>query len=252
MMFVDTHCHVHSADYGLPAESALADAREAGVSSLLCVGTDGADSLRAVQFVATRADCWATVGLHPHEAKDHQSQFETIVSLASQPKVVAIGECGLDYYYEHSPRAAQVISLEKHIGLALEHNLPLVFHVRQAFADFWPIVDANPGVRGVVHSFSATSADLEAALNRGLYIGINGIMTFTRDESQLAAARSVPQERLLLETDAPYLTPVPFRGKINEPKHIVTVAKFLATLREQTLEDLASATTSNAKELFGI
>ncbi len=252
MTLTDTHCHIHSADYGLPAEIVLKDAVASSVQTLLCVGTDAEDSKRAVAFTSRHKSCYATVGLHPHEARHHGTQFETIRSLAGEQGVVAIGECGLDYYYEHTPRDQQRATLEQHLDLAAAHNLPLIFHVREAFADFWPIIDAFPGVRGVVHSFSASTAELGTTLSRGLYIGLNGIMTFTKDEDQLIAAKAVPRDRLLLETDSPYLTPSPFRGKINEPKHIVTVAEFLATLREETLEDLASATTRNAKELFGI
>jgi TatD DNase family protein len=252
MMFVDTHCHIHSADYSLSAEAVLETARAVGVGKLLCVGTNASDSARAVDFASHHDDCFATVGLHPHDARDHSTQFAAIRELATKPKVVAIGECGLDYYYEHTPRTEQRATFEQHLKLATEQNLALVFHVRDAFDDFWPLVDTFPHVRGVVHSFSATTTELNKALERGFYIGLNGIMTFTKDEMQLNAARAVPLEHLVLETDAPYLTPTPLRGKINETKHIVTIAKFLATLRNERLEDLAEATTRNAKELFGI
>lgn len=252
MTLVDTHCHIHSSDYGLPADEARAQAAADGVAKLICVGTDAADSRRAVEFAALWEGCYAAVGLHPHDARDHAKQFGTIAQLASEPKVVAIGECGLDYYYEHSPPKEQLASLDQHLALADEHKLSLIFHIREAFSDFWPVFDRYPGLKGVVHSFTAGKSELEAVLSRGLYLGLNGIMTFTADQPQLAAAKAIPLDRLVLETDAPYLTPKPFRGKINEPKHIVTIATFLATLRGETVEEVAQATTTNVRSLFGI
>src|SRR5690606_9318752 len=133
---------------------------------------------------------------------------------------------------------------------AAEHDLPLIFHVREAFKDFWSIFDDFRGLRGVVHSFTSDKRDLEQILSRGLYVGLNGIMTFTKRTEQLEAAKSVPLDKLVLETDAPFLTPTPFRGKICEPKHVRTVGEFLADLRGEKLEDLAAATTANARKLF--
>lgn len=252
MTFADTHCHIHSDDYGLDGDETVKSAQRAGVTRLLCVGTDAADSAQAVKFVAKRSGCYASIGLHPHEARHYKAQFPEIESLATEPNVVAIGECGLDYYYDHSPRPIQRQVFEMHLELASQHKLPLIFHVREAFEDFWPIVDTFPGVRGVVHSFSATRRELEAALSRDFYIGLNGIMTFTKNDEQLAAARAVPLEKLVLETDAPFLTPEPLRGKINEPRYVVRVAESLAQLRGESLEVVAKATTSNVKELFGV
>jgi TatD DNase family protein len=251
---VDTHCHIHSADYELEPETVVSEAESAGVTAMICVGTDIDDSALAVRFAATRANCYASAGLHPHDSRLGKSEFEKLEKLANAPKVVAVGECGLDYYYSHSPRDDQIKALEYQIGLALKYDLPMIFHVREAFDDFWPIFDAHQTAgrpRGVIHSFSATLSELDSALSRDLYVGLNGIMTFTRDEQQLAAARAIPLQKLLLETDAPFLTPHPFRGKVNEPKHVRTVAEFLARLRGEPLEVLAEHTTSNARELFG-
>jgi TatD DNase family protein len=142
--------------------------------------------------------------------------------------------------------------LKFQVELALEHKLPLIFHVREAFADFWPVFDAYSGVRGVIHSFSATEKELTEILKRNLYVGLNGIATFAKNETQLAAVRAVPLDRLVLETDAPYLTPIPYRGTINEPKYVRVIAEFLANLRNESFDKLAVATTKNAHLLFGI
>ena len=168
------------------------------------------------------------------------------------PKVIAIGECGLDYYYNNSPKNNQIESLHFQMQLAQANNLPMIFHVREAFDNFWPIFDQYRGLRGVVHSFTANSKVLEQILSRDLYVGLNGIMTFSKDQHQLNAAKNVPLTKLLLETDAPYLTPTPLRGTINESKNIVLIAEFLANLRSEDVGVLATQTTLNANQLFGI
>lgn len=267
----DTHCHIHEAvehftgntetrarwqkdkKVGSPDEI-IADAATDGVTRLICVGTTLEDSNLAVEFVQTRDGCWASIGIHPHEAHNHvdKAAQSAFAALAEKPKVVAVGECGLDYFYTHSPKEDQVKLLEFQMELALKANLPMSFHVREAFDDFWPIFDAHPGIRGVIHSFSATTQELDQILKRGLYVGLNGIMTFTKDASQLAAAKAVPLDHLVVETDAPFLTPVPFRGTICEPKHVRVTAQFLANLRGEDLNSFATATTRNAQQLFGI
>jgi TatD DNase family protein len=266
----DTHCHIHEAQLAAiddpvrakwllagkkDADLMIAAAAEVGVTCLLCVGTALADSKLAVAFVKTRRGCWASIGLHPHEAQDYANtpqKLEQFAKLVSKPKVVAVGECGLDYFYQHSSKKAQETVLRFQIELALEHNLPLIFHVRDAFADFWPIFDSYKGIRGVIHSLSADPQELAQILERNLYVGLNGIMTFTKKVEQLAAAKAVPLDRMLLETDAPFLTPAPHRGTICEPKHVRVTAKFLADTRGETLEHLASVTTQNAHALFHV
>ena len=270
----DTHCHIHEIlgpdDPGADEHSVaarwhqasktdpavvIADAQAAGVTRLICVGCTVVDSQLAVEFVQKRPQCWASIGMHPHEAARYQKDTVALASfaaLAAQPKVVAVGECGLDYYYNHSPKEAQEKVLRFQLELAQKHDLPLIFHIREAFSDFWPIFDDYEGLRGVVHSFTASQKELDQALARGLYIGQNGIITFTKDAAQLATARAIPLDRLLLETDAPFLTPTPHRGTICEPKHVYTTGVFLAELRGESLDDLARATTRNAKTLFGI
>lgn len=248
--FVDTHCHIHAADYTLNTNEVMQAANAATVQRYICVGTDEKDSTTAVAFAQNYKNTWASIGLHPHDAKLGQEAFSVLEELVSQPKIVAIGECGLDYFYNHSTKEDQVRALRFQIELALENNLPMIFHVRDAFDDFWPIFDDYTGIRGVIHSFTATTVELEAILARGLYVGLNGIMTFAKNEEQLAAARAVPLEKLLLETDAPFLTPVPLRGKVNEPKNIVLIAEFLSELRGEKIEEIGQQTTQNALNLF--
>jgi TatD DNase family protein len=251
----DTHCHIQFADYPLETSSVLAAAETMGVTRLIAVGCALQDSQAAVEFATRHENVWASVGLHPHEGAryvhDHHA-LQQFRDLVAKNKVVAIGETGLDYYYEHSPKKDQINLLRFQLDLATEHNLPLIFHVRDAFKDFWPIFDDYKGLNGVIHSFTSNIADLEQILSRGLLVGLNGIMTFTKDIGQLEAAKTIPLQNLVLETDAPFLTPVPFRGKICEPKHVRNVGEFLADLRGESLEILAKATTNNAKRLFGI
>lgn len=252
MHFIDTHCHIHSADYKLDPEVVLNDASSAGVTKLICVGTDIPDSHLATNFANDHENVWASVGLHPHDSKLGAQEFIKLEALATEPKVVAVGECGLDYFYNHSSKTDQVATLEFQIDLAERHKLAMIFHVRDAFGDFWPIFDNFSGIRGVIHSFTASTLELEQALKRNLYIGINGIMTFTKDTSQLEAVKKVPLNKLVLETDAPFLTPVPLRGKINQPKNTVLTGEFLARLRGENLDVIAASTTKNAEKLFDI
>lgn len=252
---VDTHCHIHFPDYQLDPEEVWQSAVSEGVNRLICVGCTLPDSKGAVDFAARRENVWASIGLHPHEASryvhDHTA-LQQFHDLASKPKVVAIGEIGLDYYYEHSPKEAQEKLLRFQLDVAQEHNLPVIFHVRDAFDDFWPIFDEYEGLRGVIHSFTASADEVGRIVERGLMVGLNGIMTFTKNQVQLEAAKAVPLDNLLLETDAPFLTPVPFRGKICEPKYVRVTAEFLGSLRGESLETLAAATTANARRLFNI
>jgi TatD DNase family protein len=253
---VDTHCHIHFPDYELDEDEVVAAAVDAGVTRLICVGCRLSDSQGAVQIAARHHNVWASVGLHPHEGSEYVNdyhalqQFRRLAIDHVKNKVVAIGECGLDYHYMHSTREDQYKLLRFQLDLAAETGLPLIFHVREAFDDFWQIYDQYSGLKGVVHSFSAGPKELEQILARGLYVGLNGIMTFTKNPDQLAAAKLVPLDRLLLETDAPYLTPVPERGRICQPKHVQLVAEFLANLRGEDLNSLIDATTANALKLF--
>ncbi len=271
MELFDTHCHIQSSENrgegeavtrsmwekaGFPpGDEIIARAKQAGVTRMICVGCTLEDSELAIDFVKNRQNLYASIGIHPHEAKDYEGnidKLEQFAALASRDKVVAIGECGLDYYYNHSSKETQVEILKFQIELALQHDLPLIFHVREAFDDFWPIFDQYTGIRGVIHSFTDTKEQVEEIVKRGLYIGLNGIMTFTKAGEQLTAAKVIPLDRLLLETDAPFLTPAPYRGKICEPYHMRVTAEFLSVLRNKPLEDIAAATTHSAKTLFNL
>jgi len=248
-MLIDTHCHIHEADYPLNIAETLKHAYDQGVGRLICVGTSEESSRQAIAFAAEHDEAYAAVGVHPHDTKDG---YGVIESLVGSPKVVAVGEIGLDYFYTHSLREVQLQALERQIDLALKNNLPIIFHVRDAFDDFWSIFDNFTGIRGVLHSFTDNQVNLDAALARGLYIGVNGISTFTRDKTQQAVFASIPLNRLLFETDAPFLTPTPFRGRVNEPAFVKNIAEYHALMRGISLEEVATATTTNARAVFAL
>ncbi len=255
----DSHCHIHEPSYP-DGEAAYRRAVKAGVKRLLCVGTDPATSRAALAFAAGHNGCLASVGLHPHEAEAGRPALESVwqATEGRPAPLSAIGECGLDYHYGHASRRSQLAALHFQIELALRLNLPLIFHIREAFEDFWPVFDSyagqaageGGGLRGVLHSFTDSPANLARALERGLFIGINGIATFSRDPGQQAVWRQAPLERVLLETDSPFLTPAPLRGKVNEPAYIVLVARYLAELKGLTVQEIVQATACNATSLF--
>jgi TatD DNase family protein len=270
MDLVDTHCHIQSIgtgsgerttreiwakESGLTPEEVIKNADEHGVTRLICVGCDLIDSKLAIDFVKNKERAWASIGIHPHEAQhfaNNQKGLDEFSELVKQDKVVSVGECGLDYFYTHSPKEDQIKVLKFQIELALNNNLPIIFHVREAFNDFWPIFDSYKGIRGVLHSFTDNRDNLDEAIKRGLYIGVNGIATFAKSEDQKDVYRNVPIKRLLLETDSPFLTPVPFRGTINQPMRVGVIADFLSALRNEDRAYLAEVTTNNAKDLFSL
>ena len=253
MELVDTHCHLHFDAYQNDVEQVIKGAAAAGVARMICVGTTLEDSKKAIEFAERRENIWATVGVHPHDADsflklpDAGKNFREILDTSS---ILAVGEIGLDYFKLYSSKEAQQKALRLQIETGLPSGLPFIFHVRDAWEDFWQILSDYPAIKGVVHSFSAHPLQLEQVLSRGLYVGLNGIMTFTRDTGQLEAAKKAPRDRLLLETDAPFLAPAPYRGQRCEPKHIKDVAEFLAELRGETFEALAKSTSKNAEDLF--
>jgi TatD DNase family protein len=251
-MLIDTHAHIHFEDYRDELDAVLDRAHAAGVEKMLVVGVNDTDSAEAIAVAKAYQNLWSTVGLHPHDADRGYEALEEVARLAELESVVGIGECGLDYYKSLTDPDDQERALRFQIELGLERDLSMVFHVRDAFPDFFRILDEYDGVRGLVHSFTAGVPELEGSLERGLYIALNGIMTFTKEQSQLDAAKRVPLDRLVLETDSPFLAPIPMRGKRNEPANIAHTAKFLAQLRDESLEDLEHATTQNAENLFGI
>lgn len=250
-MLIDTHCHIHEASYPLALEEVLASAQAAGVSKMICVGTNAESSERALKAATEHEILFAAIGVHPHESKDG---VEVIATMARQAdaNLVAIGEIGLDYYYNHSPRPVQITALEQQLQVAVDHHLPVIFHVREAFDDFWPIVDNFAQLRGVLHSFTDSAENAQKAMSRGFYIGVNGISTFTKVPAQQAMYQHIPLDYLVLETDAPFLTPAPYRGKVNEPGRVREVAQFHAAIRNLSLGEIAMRTSQNATALFGI
>lgn len=216
---------------------------------MICVGTNEQSSEEAVMFAQKHEGIYSSIGVHPHETKDG---WEKILSLVESPKLVGVGEIGLDYFYTHSPKKVQIAALEAQIDMALKANLPIIFHVREAFDDFWPVFDNFHGIRGELHSFTDTTVNMEAGLARGLFIGVNGISTFTKSEAQQVMFAHIPLERMLFETDAPFLTPAPFRGKVNEPAFVKQIATFHAGVRSVSPERIAAITTANAQTLFNL
>ena len=248
-MLVDTHCHVHE-PYELPIEDVLEHAREEGVTQMICVGTSEESSRQAISFANAHPEAYASIGVHPHDTKDG---YAAIAELAgTSKKLVAVGEIGLDYFYTHSPKELQIKALKDQIEIALAHDLPIIFHVREAFDDFWPVFEQYEGIRGVLHSFTDSKENMEKAIAKGLYIGVNGISTFTKDDAQKAMFDAIPLDRILFETDAPFLTPTPYRGKINEPAYVRIVAEFHAQRRGISLDEIAEASSSNARALFNL
>ena len=253
MQLIDTHCHLQFEKLAEDEKGVIERAATAGVNKMICVGTSIEDSYQCLVFATRIANVWASAGAHPHDGKDFPVDGATqLQELLKADKMVAVGEIGLDYYKDYSPCEDQQRILRLQIEAGLPSGLPFIFHIRDGWDDFWPIYDSFPEIHGVVHSFSASQKELDEILKRGLYVGLNGIMTFTKDEHQLAAAKAVPLEKLLLETDAPFLAPQGHRGQTCEPKHIKDIAEFLANLRGESLEELSAATTKNAEELFKI
>lgn len=252
MKLVDSHCHLHDTEfYPDGREDVYRRAIDAGVV-MVCVGTDVRASREAVEFAATHDHTYAVIGIHPHEAASNSTK-DIAELLKGAPQLVhGIGEIGLDYFYDHSPRKVQIERLEEQLQLAVDYKLPVSFHVREAFEDFWAIFDNFHGIRGVLHSFTDMQTNLDRGFSRGLYVGVNGISTFTKDPAQQEMYANIPLERMLLETDAPYLTPAPLRGTMNEPSFVGRVAEHVATQRNVSLSDVVDATTANARRLFNI
>ncbi len=251
---IDTHCHVHDAKFDGDRERTIERAAAAGVSRLLTVGCDLADSARAVA-IAKRFALSASAGIHPHEAKDAPADVAAAFApLLEQSAVVAIGEIGLDYFYDHSPHDAQHRVLRAQLQLARDRRLPVIFHQRDAFDDFCAILreDFAPGMRGVVHCFTGNAEQARVLTGEfGLLLGIGGVITFGNATALREAVRAVGIDSIVLETDCPYLAPVPMRGKRNEPSFLPYVAAKVSDVLEATVAQIASATDRNATALFG-
>ncbi len=249
MDLIDTHCHIHSSDYKLNADEAYNRALKESIIKMICVGTSVDDSRLAISFASNHENAFASVGVHPHEAKHGINGLQDIVG---KNKVVALGEIGLDYFYSHSEHDQQIAIFEQQLQIAKDNNLPVIFHVREAFDDFWPVINNFPGIRGVLHSFTDNMNNLEKALELGFYIGVNGISTFTKNIDQQAMFSQIPVDSLLLETDSPYLTPKSRRGNVNEPVFVREVAEYISAEQSTPVDELATRTTYNATNLFHI
>jgi TatD DNase family protein len=253
-MFVDSHCHLNYKGLIEDQDAVIARAAEAGVSAMLNISTREREWDDIVATAEKAPNIWASIGIHPHEADTH-ADIDTakLISRASHPKVIAIGETGLDFYYDHSDRDQQRTSFRSHIAASRETGLPLIVHTRDADDDSAAILTEEMGkgaYPGVIHCFTASRAFAEVALDLGLYISLSGIVTFKNAKDLQEVAKIIPEDRLLIETDSPFLAPVPHRGKTCEPAYVADTARFLAELRNVSIEQLASTTTRNFYHLF--
>ena len=248
MRFTDSHCHLTRS----AAEAALERARAGGVRGFVVPGTKLEDAPEAIAVATGREDVWCAVGFHPHEAKDcDDAAFAEIERLAGDPKVVAVGECGLDYHYMHSPRETQIAVFERHIALAKKLDKPIIVHNRESTDDCVEIL-LRSGARGILHSYTESLEVAEKLLAAGFFISFSGIVTFRSAEMLRGVAKALPHDRVLIETDTPFLAPVPYRGKENEPAFVVKVAELLASLWEKPLDYVADVTTANFERAFSV
>jgi TatD DNase family protein len=250
-MLVDSHCHLDFPDFSSEREAVIGRARAAGVETMLTISTR-LDQFDGVRAIAEGHDgIWCSVGAHPHEAADHAALVsEQLVALAGHPKVIGIGETGLDFHYDLSPRDAQEAVFRAHIDASRMSGLPLIIHAREADREIARILAEERPPPGVFHCFSSGRALAETALDLGFYISISGIVTFRNAEELRAIVRDLPLDRLLVETDAPYLAPVPYRGKRNEPAFVAATAAAVAALKGLDPQHLATATHENFFRLF--
>ena len=250
MRWFDSHCHIHDERIPDGAAGAVESARAAGVTAMVSVGCDRATSLAAIEVAAAHDGVYATVGLHPHDASNG---VDTIIDLIDTPGIVAVGEAGLDYFYEHSERDVQKVVFAAQIQLAHERGLPLVIHSRDAWDDTFDILRAE-GVPAntIFHCFTGGPAEATACLDLGTNLSFSGIVTFKGAPEVQAAAMMCPLDRMLVETDSPYLAPLPHRGKPNQPAWVAHVGQFIADLRDIPASTVADATTANARRIFAV
>lgn len=251
-MLTDTHCHLHLSQFDPDRDEVVARAEANGVTGIIEVGLDLESNRKAIALATRYPQVYAAVGIHPHEAGEvTQETWEELRSLASQPDVVAIGETGLDYYRDYSPRKKQKEALKRQLSLARGLKKPVILHNREAHDDLLCIVEEDgEGVTGVFHCFSGDLAMAERCLEMGFYISIAGPVTYRNAHRLRELARTLPLEKLLLETDSPFLSP--YRGRRNEPAYVKLVAQKVAEIRGASFEELAQATAENATRLFGL
>ncbi|WP_176595664.1 MULTISPECIES: TatD family hydrolase [Sphingobium] len=253
-MLIDSHCHLNYKGLIEDQQNVLERARGAGVGLMLNIATRESEWDDVLGTALREPDVWATVGIHPHEADEHPHvDTAKLVERAAHPRIVGIGETGLDYYYDHSDRERQQRSFRSHIAASRETGLPLIVHTRDAEEDTLAIMRDEMGkgaYTGVIHCFTASGAFADAAMELGFYISISGIVTFKNARDLQETAARLPLDRLLIETDSPFLAPVPHRGKSCEPAFVADTARFLARLRGESVEQLAEATSANFHTLF--
>jgi TatD DNase family protein len=252
---IDSHCHLDFQDYGDDRPAMMDRARTAGVSAMITIGSgrDVGAARAAVALAARHADVYATVGVHPHDvARMSEADWQELAALAVAPRVVGVGETGLDYHYDHSPRDAQQVAFRRFVAMARAAGRPVVSHVRDAHADAVAILQEERAaeVGGVIHCFTGDVADARRYIDLGHYLSFSGIITFKNAEPIRQAAAFAPLDRVLVETDAPYLAPIPYRGKRNEPAYIVKTLEVLAAVRGVPVQALDDATTENTRRLF--
>ena len=249
---IDSHAHLNDPKLLASVDEVLARAKAVGVSGIIVPGYDLPSSLKAVELAGKYEELHAVVGIHPHEASDYNSEVEAqLKSLLQQDKVVGLGEIGLDYYYDNSPRKVQQEVFKKQLQLALEYDLPVVIHSREAFLDTFNILkEHGKGLRGVFHCFSGSLESAKRIIRElGFYISLGGPVTFQKAREPLEVGAEVPLDHLLIETDCPYLAPHPHRGKVNEPSFLPLILAKLEELRGEKIEEV---TVNNTKKLFGI
>ncbi|MBN4067260.1 TatD family hydrolase [Simkania negevensis] len=255
-MLIDSHAHLGSME-GDSAEY-LDRAKQAGVSAIVNICTDAATLQKGLALAKSCNDVYNTAATTPHDVeKEGESLFPLMAHHARQGDLVAVGETGLDYHYEHSNRLLQQYFLRRYLALAIDCSLPVVIHCRDAFDDLFRIIDEDYTVNGVhrpgvLHCFTGTMAEAQQVVQRGWFLSFSGIVTFKKSEELRKVAAWVPIENMLIETDSPYLAPQPFRGKPNEPAYLIETANTMATIKEMTVEELGAATANNAKKLFKI
>jgi len=252
-VITDTHAHVFWNDYDDDRAEVLARARAAGVTRMVVVGTNPETSRRAFELCAGESGLYPTAGIHPHDAAEHgEESRRAIADLCRREACVAVGETGLDWFKNFSPREAQLDNFRWHLALARDLGLPIVVHSREAHEDTVALLREFPGVRGVMHCYTMGERELAPYLEQGFHISFSGVVTYPKNDANRAAARAVPEDRLLVETDCPFLAPQGRRGTRNEPALVRSVLQELARVRGAEFEALARATSRNASALFGL
>ncbi len=251
-MLVDSHCHLNFPEFKQDLDLVIKNANDQGIKYMLTVNTRLSESLDIQRIAEANSNVFCSVGVHPHDSKDYNdsSLIEKLKNHAKHPKVVALGETGLDYYYNNSDEKAQIDCFNMHLNTGIELGLPVIIHTRDADVDTISCLDAHSNAKGVFHCFSGSTEFAKQGLDRGLYISFSGIITFKKAEELREAVKFVPLDRILVETDSPFLAPIPHRGRRNEPAFTLFVAKLVAELKDISLEEVAEATTKNFFTLF--